>query len=107
MGVPLRVLRPQWLAGAGRERMGLELDCPRHPDGERIQVWFSNPGDQGPPAEVDGMRLLHVASDEEDGLDGLTLLPFGGAAYRPIRLGHWYGWLIEGELSEARITGVN
>jgi hypothetical protein len=107
MGIPLRVLRPKWLADPGREQMGIELDCPRHPDAERVQVWFINPGDGGAPAPDDGRQMLHMASDSEDGLEGLTLLPFGGAAYRPIRVGHWFGWLIEGELNECRVMSVN
>jgi len=105
--VPLSLLRPRWLALEGREHMGLELDCPRHPDGERVQVWFENPCDGGPPIEVQGSRLwLASGCDEEGSLHEVTLLPGGGASYRPVQLGHWWGWLIEGQLSECRVTGV-
>lgn len=103
--VPLRLLRPKWLAEDGRERMGLELDCPRHPDGHRLQVWFANPGDGGLPKAGAGRRLwLANCCDMKD----LTLMPASGEAHEPIRLcEHWRGWIIDGELGEVRIAGAD
>lgn len=103
MGTPLRALRPRWLALPGREHMGIELDCPRHPDGHRVELWFANPGDTGPAK--DASASYWVASSCDD-LNTLTLLPWQGAPYLPIRIGHWAGWLVEGELNEARVLGA-
>lgn len=102
MGVPLRVLRPRWLAeGEEREHMGIELDCPRHPDEHRVQLWFENPGDGDAPKPGATAFLLSCCDFEE-----LTLAPSAGAAYRPLHIGHWHGWVVDGELSECRVTGV-
>lgn len=106
MGVALRYLRPKWLAEPGREHMGLELDCPSHPDApHRLRIWFENPGDGGPPSpSAHPPRLAWLASACD--FDELTVVPSGTAPYRPLEVGHWSGWLIEGEISEARIVGI-
>lgn len=102
--VPLRLLRPKWLAAEGREHMGLELDCPAHPDGHRVSVWFANPGDGGPPREGERYYAWLAACCD---FDELTLMPENGEAHQPIRLcDHWRGWVIDGQLGEARILGV-
>lgn len=100
--MPLRVLRPSWLALPGREHMGVELDCPVHPDGHRVELWFENPCDGGPPAAGKALCWLASACDFED----LTVVPMGTAPYRPLVVGHWTGWLIESNLQECRVVGV-
>lgn len=84
--------------------MGLELDCPVHPDGHRITIWFVNPGDGGPPKEgAPHQAWLANCCD----LAELTLMPPNGEAFQPVRIcEHWRGWVIDGELGEARITSV-
>lgn len=104
--VPLRVLRPQWLKDPGREDpVGVELDCPRHPDQHRALLYFENPSDGGAPSpRAPRGAMCHLASlpDETE----LTLLPLGPAPYQPLSIGHWSGWLIEGHLTECRVVGV-
>ena len=96
IGIPLKALRPKWLADVDREHMGLEMDCPRHPDGHRVQLWFANPGDGGAPRFGASYWVTSLCELEE-----LTLSATDGAGHRAIKIGHWTGWLADGQLFEA------
>lgn len=100
--VPLRLLRPRWLEEQGRPHLGLEIDCPRHPDGHRVRLWFQNPPDGGPAHEAGaGAWRVWLLADVDD-IDRVTLLPAAGLGTRPVALGHWEGWIVEGEVTEAQ-----
>lgn len=100
-------LHPEWLADPGRSRMGLRLDCPRHPWApERAVAWFENPGDGGEPKSGSHV-LVTLLGDEDEDFGSLTLVASGG--YPPdccIQLGHWFGWLADGQLTESLFSGV-
>lgn len=103
--VALAGLAPAWEAVEGRQRMGFSMDCPRHPGCHRVALWFENPEDGGTPrAGVEAQHLVTVLVDE---LELLTVVPAGG--YPPdgcVQIGHWVGWLANGQLTEALISGV-
>lgn len=104
-GTALTSLQPAWEAEEGRHRMGISLQCPRHPWEEvRPLLWFDNPGDGGPPMDGAQVTALHV--EEPEGFESLTLLPSGSAPYDCVRIGHWRGWVADGALTESLITGV-
>lgn len=97
----LERLRPAWVALEGRFRMGLELDCPEHID-HRTRVWFDNPEDG---MEPHAQASATVLEGEPEGFSHLTLIP-AGDPHGCVFLGHWYGWVVDGELVPCLITGV-
>lgn len=89
--------------------MGLEFDCPGHDQKHRVAIWFENPGDGGPPMGLPGqgnagLYWLAVCCD----LDWLTVIPRNGCGGQAIVLrGHWTGWLVDGHLTDFKISGIS
>lgn len=103
---PLTDYRPTWLAIDGRERLGLELDCPGPMHSHRIRIWLANP-DQGAPAsalERDGEPVFWFLGDD---LAELTIMRPHGSAEEPINIpGHFRGWIVDGLVVESFISGI-
>jgi hypothetical protein len=114
-GRRLSDFQPQWLAvGEGRSEMGVSLLCPGHwplwdPRAHRVRLWFSNPGDGGPPLPVqellrEDFRTLYWRSGDE--LDHLTISGHHGDG-EPLELGsHGAFWVIEGQVYERLIRAI-
>lgn len=87
----LSELNPRWVVIEQTQHgMGLSFRCP-HCD-IRIAVWFKNPIDGSPPADITKVPNPCRWERQGDTFDTLTLTPSVDVS------GHWHGHIRNGEI---------
>lgn len=100
-------LHPEWVSlREGRTGMGVRFLCPTHHSahaqddilaGHELRIWFSNPCDGGPPA-----NLWPRAWRTGDSFETMTLAPEGSPLGDPFEYGSCGRfWIADGELAIA------
>lgn len=98
----LTELEPRWCKqGEGpRQGMGITFLCP-HCMGTRLAVFFKNPVDGGPPADVERLWTREGTTFEDlhlsPSIDASRVVEYVGAEGKVVRSeAHWHGFIHRG-----------